>query len=553
MPYVKPKTVFATVALCALGWLPRAGALERYPVDEQDAKRVVASGQWHLFERGEAALSNGDWATASDLFSRVAQRVPGNALVARRECQALAGLGEKEAAIEACARARKNRGSAMDIRASVAALLSGPKPPSPQEVAHASLFADRAVDLGRNQPWGHAARCDIARKLGDVELLRECLYRLELYASEHYETRRARKLLAKPVMPPWVGWAWGGLAMLALATLAHSAWRRYGAWKRMSKIVGSRPRLAGKLKTVACLFSVGLFVVLAPGKVAAQSPGPNPFIVDLDDPESSVPPAELQKKSPLEFGYFLMELTRHADEAFDKADYQEAAKYYRAVAKAVPDRAVGFIKLCQSYERLGDLENAIEACRGALGAEGLRKEDFAHFVRLLLQKPATLSAEEVEDIDEVVKHLAAEKNGDLAEHLACELAVKLDSADRLASCTQKLDELAPGDPHNVVFKWTLAVSEGDSREANRLLARAREIGVEKPALERMERTTLSITPRWQLALSDWRVWGGGLLALGALGFVLFSRRHGSGKRAPSSGEGTKSGPVKPAGTGSEAS
>ena len=103
-------------------------------------------------------------------------------------------------------------------------------------------------------------------------------------------------------------------------------------------------------------------------------------------------------------------------------------------------------KACKQYEALGDWQDALDFCRGALSREGVKLEDYQNFVRLQLAKTGLLVPAEIEDVVGVVKHLSAdESTGAAAAEMQCDLGVRISSVQHLQECTTKLAALAPND------------------------------------------------------------------------------------------------------------
>src|SRR5262245_24065672 len=65
------------------------------------------------------------------------------------------------------------------------------------------------------------------------------------------------------------------------------------------------------------------------------------FPIDADNPEARIPTAKQRDRNPLEYGYFLQDLIEGAEQARRAGDHAAVVGYYRAVVKAVPDRAKG--------------------------------------------------------------------------------------------------------------------------------------------------------------------------------------------------------------------
>lgn len=267
------------------------------------------------------------------------------------------------------------------------------------------------------------------------------------------------------------------------------------------------------------------------------------FEIDDADPESSVPSPEEAIKTPLQMGYWAMLVSERADAAIKRGDHAAAIKYYRAMAKAVPDRAISFTKLCTQYEAVGDMSNAIASCKSALGKGGATLNDHARLVRLLLKKDGTLPPSEVADIDAVLAHMqqelsASAAKGQLAskvlvQQLACELGLRLDDKARLETCTRALETLAPTDPRSFVFSFAHALARKDLPAAEQVIEAARRTGLGATAIDHMrERLQLErdSQPLWTKLLADARIWGSVALIALLAGVALIARRLQRGRR-----------------------
>ena len=251
--------------------------------------------------------------------------------------------------------------------------------------------------------------------------------------------------------------------------------------------------------------------------VEAAIPGLPP--IDDANPAASVPSPKERDAEPLKYGYFLQELIDRAQRATMRGDHQAAARYYVALAKAVPDRATAFGKLCESLEAAGMRERALTSCGQALAREGVRVEDFMRFVRLTIAKPGALTEAEVKEADAAVNHLAAQPEAALGgHHLACELATKLEGTERLERCTAALVAAAPQDPKTVYFQWALAVRRKDCDQARALVERARATGMTEAGVTRMSQATDELSPGGWLGLRYWKT--GLLLLLLVIGMTV---------------------------------
>jgi tetratricopeptide (TPR) repeat protein len=506
---------------------PAQAETELFPRSTIDINDLARIQRGHpqaaeLFDKGESLVTSGKLAEAAELFRTVSAEVPGSALAARRVCETLTQLGRRADAITACQQAISNEGSAMDFRAMVGALMSGRDAPTSDDLAVATMLTKSALKLSPSLPWGYAAECDIARRLGDHAMLNHCTEGLKRLAPDHPETARAVALVAS-LEPGWkffTGWAAVGIA--CIATLVHALRSARRTVAKVAVAAGTAIVLLGLL--VARPTSAFAGTTEPPKTEQVKVPGGmSKWAVNDADPESSVPTPEQRDRNPLEFGYHLMDLGDRADRATKRGDHAAAVKYYRALIKAVPDRSVGFSKLCASYEALGDWQNAVDSCKAALGRAGVQLDDYAHYVRLVLAKKGKLEPSEVADIDAVRQHLQGEGAERMATEVACELGVRTSDVKRLEGCVAVLSAKAPNDPKTVSFQWALALQRGEYEEAKRLVERAKQTTMKPEDLRRMELATAEAKPSVGRFLRDWRVLLGIAFMFGA-GVLFFLRR-----------------------------
>jgi tetratricopeptide (TPR) repeat protein len=487
-------------------WSSRVDAEpNRYRTDADDVawmhREFPHAGE--LFDRGEALLTAGDYEHAAELFGQAASEAKQSAIAPRRECQAWTALGRHGEAVEACHRAVENRSSAMDFRAAVGALMSGDALPTTQETGQALLFARRARELMPTEPWGYAAQCDVAARLGDISMLNACVSDLERVAPNHFETRRATALAAA-IRPGWrTALGWFVIAGLTLATAVHALLE---ARRR-----GWRGRGAASIAGAAVLLVSVLGATTARGEAESEERAPragalSKWSIDDKDPEKTVPTPTQRDSEPLEYGYHLMDLTDRAEGAMRRGDYSAAAKFYGAIAKAVPDVAIGYGKACEAYEAAGDREQALKACGTAVGKQGVLVADYARFARLILAKPTRIDSSEVEDVDAIVEHLKKEESArSVGFEIECDLAVRLGDKKRLEECTPALARATPNDPKVVFFQWSLALMQHDYDAANEFLAHAKASPMKVEDVAKMEDATISALPIWRRVLHDWRI------------------------------------------------
>jgi tetratricopeptide (TPR) repeat protein len=493
----------------------QAEALRRHQVDAQELRneQVLRPQVAAQIERGEAALAANNFAAAADLFQKAVAGSPHSALPRRRLCIAQLAQGRRAEAIQSCQAAAANLGSAIDFRALVGALMSAP--PTPAELAAALGYAQRAIQLMDREPYGYAAQCDIMRRLGDTEMLTQCLDDLQRVAPHIAETTRAQALVAGLRTPVRTALIWGGLALVTLLTALHALRARL-----------RRPSLA-----LILALATGLSFAPRASRAAESSESPeqsagglSKYPVDPKDPSSSIPTPAQRDANPLEYGYFLMDVADQAAKATNRGDHQAAARYWMALYKAVPDRSVSLTKACASYEAAGDIENAIKTCKLALKFDGVLVNDFARFVSVSLKKPGALSAQELTDIDAVIKHL--EETG--AEHavvdeLNCNVAMKQNDLPRLEACSSSLAARVPDHPQTIYYQWAAAILKGDSTAARRLVERAKFVHSNPQRIEEMQRKTAETSSIWWRLRSPRVLLGAGILLLAAAALILVIR------------------------------
>jgi tetratricopeptide (TPR) repeat protein len=515
-----------------------AAELERYGEDVKevawlDARHPLAAQKLRAGEklmRGSPAANDLEAAVA--LFQEGEADASWSGLLPRRRCEALAALGMRAEAIDACARSLKNQGrSALTLRAAIAARVAGPAPASITDIAYALQYALRAHELMDTEPAGHAGRCDIARKLGDTEMLNGCVEDLERVAPADPETARARAF-AEASRPSWRGiLCWLAVLVAAVSTLAHAV--RHG--RRAKAVVTA-------LSMLLAMELHGATSKAEPAESASGATAASPeaapraghlskYAIDDANPESSVPTNAQRDADPLQYGYFIMDLGDRADAALAKGDHASAAKFYRAVAKAVPDAPVGFVKACEQYEILGDYASATQLCAAALTLKGVTVEDYSHYARLALRS-RDLGPETLSNLDAVVAHLKSNASTRaVALDIECAVGAHQSDRARLERCVPDLARLAPNNRKTLFYEWALAVVKKDFPAAEGYLAKARTATPPNPGeVKLMERAMFEAMPAWRQgmrAFRDWRIGASACVVLFAGLALLLLRRRGA--------------------------
>jgi tetratricopeptide (TPR) repeat protein len=247
------------------------------------------------------------------------------------------------------------------------------------------------------------------------------------------------------------------------------------------------------------------------------------------DPVRSIPTPEQRDADPLEFGYFLMDLSDRAEAALKVGKFKKALPYFDAMAKAVPNRSISYAKLCMCYRAIDDWKSAEEQCSIALQKDGVRVEDFLAYAGLLFEKKSHFGPEETEKITAVIQHVRQQlPTSTLADELQCQLGLKLEDAARLKDCTQRLAASAPTDPKTMTYQWSYAMLRGDTAEAKRIIDHARRTSaIPAAALSKMEESTRHsrFTARVLVRNSWFLATAAVLLASGFLVYVFVARRR----------------------------
>jgi tetratricopeptide (TPR) repeat protein len=501
LPVAAAATAVATVGSAA-AWPER---------DAPDAARVAAMRTnrpqaAERFERGEALAAAGSLEEALRVFREGRADDPVDAgFFLLRECQTLTSLGRHEDAKTACWQAVQELRSPQTIVATARALVTGPTPPSFDEIHQALMLVlvERSKSLVP-QPRLAEAMCDVAESIGDGVMLQHCTEELERLAPDYPPTRHARAALDAPC-PPWRFWlGWLAIAGACAVTIAD-ALRRLARRRAIGPSAGA---LAAAVLVSLVALSGTARADLPPAPAGALL---SEWAIDDKDPEGHVPTQKEMNADPLQAGYWLQDLILKAELATKHGDHEAAVKYYRAMFKAVPDKAISLTRLCSEYEALGDLNAATNACGTALMLDGVSINDYAHFIRLLLRKPGALDAKDVAAATNVINHLKDTNSGkEAAFELECELGVRVSDVAMLKECTTAMAATAPSDPKTLSFEWALAMQESKFGRARELLAKAKAAGATEESVKNMQ-LAVDAGDRQQ------RKW----LAIAAVGTLLF--------------------------------
>jgi hypothetical protein len=259
-----------------------------------------------------------------------------------------------------------------------------------------------------------------------------------------------------------------------------------------------------------------------------------PFFVDEQNPENSIPTPELTAKHPLQMGYLMMALTEHADAETKRGNHEMAARYWLALAKGTPTRSVGMVKACASYAAAKAWDKAADACAQALGRGGATVGDQVRYVQVMLERKGALDSTGVEAVTAVLSEVeraygADPKGKKRLVALRCRLAVNQTDAAGLEACAQAVQSWPAKDPERVLFATAAAVNNKDWDRAEQIVEDAGKAGLPAPLLAQARaqiaaQKTLQSSKAWDNFKSHWAPVLGVAVALALLGLVLRSRR-----------------------------
>ena len=464
-----------------------------------------------LVSEAEAAARAGHSREAWGLFGRAWSLAPRSPAPPRGICRLALTLGignveQRKAAGTACQNALMLGGTPEDMRNRVAASLGGAVLPSMEDLVSASFAVEGAARMGPGQPWGALAQGDLAIRLGDRDLLDAATAELDRLAPDQRRDAIHIMDLSTSRRSRWIWFGRLTVAAIGLVTLVDALARR---WRRQMRRTLSR--------TVS---SVATFVIVAVG--SGWPARAHALPIDDAHPETSVE-AVRRSGNPMALADLLMDLTKRAEDASTHGDRAAAARLWRAVTLAVPERTYGYSRFCDALEAIGQIDEAVTACRTAILRQGPMASDYTHFVRLLLARSPRLSDDDRRQIGVALAQLDAEPRAALiATRVRCDLATHEHDRQGLEACTAKLEAQAPDDWRTATFAWALAFEKKDRDALPGWLAKARSAGAPAEVLARLTAGTEAIggLPSWKGRALRWAIAGVGgfwlLLGLAAL-------------------------------------
>jgi hypothetical protein len=437
------------------------------------------------------------------------------------ECERLAGLTRRQEAIDACKRAGPSSARPAAARSMVRALMSGPAAPTVEELAYAFSLADDLLKKYPDKPWGHAAMFDIAVRIGDDVMLQRSTNELERVAPQDPETMRARERVTslRHGRRVWLGWL--SIAFATIATFAHALWQSIRRGPASGRVAGV---------SLVCL-AIGLALLL-PTRLARAAPSddhPNRvsnWPIDDSDPEMSIPSERQRNQDPVEFAYWLQDLAFKATTASKKGNHPAAIRYFTAMVKAVPDRAIGYSRLCEEYAAVGDRQKALGYCDTALHTEGVKLNDFIRYVEIELSTPGDLNVLERATLSQVMDYMRGMPDArQVVPELECQVALKTDDMPLLERCTTALIATRAAAPVTALYEWSLALKRGNYQDARWHIRHAQRLGMNPEGIARMERETDAEAARQTRKIGLWILAGLLTVLATAAGIVLLLRRR----------------------------
>jgi tetratricopeptide (TPR) repeat protein len=489
-PHVK--AIACAIAMSTASDAAAAAARALYDEQEVNAMRARNPHAVELLEKGESLAAAGAPKEADALFRQGEAEYPDSSLLWRRDCEARTALGEQEAAIDACSKAMQRLNSGDNVRAMVSALVDGSSAPTTGQLFQALMLVERWHEMAPGQPVAAAATCDIAERIEDGVMLQRCAEELQRIAPNDPATGRALARLASRCPPArfWAGWL--SIAAAVVITIGH-------ALRRVTLLLRR-----GAAAAAACLILCAVPRIASAADPPAPHGGLSKFPVDDEHPDRSIPSEDERNAQPLEFGYWLQDLTAKGLNASRKGDHAASARFYEVLANVVADRAVPFVKLCEEYEALGDLKRAINSCGDALLRDGVTVHDYTRFVHLVLAESGAPSAKEVAALGQVLQHMKEDPAGrEAVDDLECEVGLRTSNVAQLEECTAALAARAPDDPKTISFQWALAILKGNFGRAEQLIARARALGMPAQSVASMQRKTSETRTQHRIHVALW--------------------------------------------------
>ena len=207
----------------------------------------------------------------------------------------------------------------------------------------------------------------------------------------------------------------------------------------------------------------------------------------------------------------------------DARDLDGAARDFGAVVAGAPDFSPALRRLCYVEMARGREEDGVADCRKAVAIEPSSDNDAALAIALVHRQHPS-QAEEREGLEYARAAVARDPKNVFAQQAHCEAAMTRSEQAELVACSTALLSLAPDDPATHVYAAIAKGSAGDLDAGERELARARDLGLDPVAYQKLRASFEEARPFYvKLFRVVWPVlgvWLGGLALLFAAGMLL---------------------------------
>jgi hypothetical protein len=260
-----------------------------------------------------------------------------------------------------------------------------------------------------------------------------------------------------------------------------------GSLRRFRSIPGTLRRASAAVTLLVLVSSLAT-------RAASQPPEGTAAPESLESPPlqpEALPSREELERDPAATGLMLFDLLEQAEKAEKEGDARRAIRNYEAIARAVPERATAFSKLCEMHQSIGDRQAAIAACFRATGLPGTKVSDQLRYAELLLAKPPgqDFMDADIRELRATFQHLRnAGVQSVQLETLECQFAVVLEDLDAMRTCVARLRTTLPAQsPITLTYEMSLALFERDFGRARALIAEAPVRGMGPESIALMER------------------------------------------------------------------
>jgi Zn-dependent protease with chaperone function len=217
-------------------------------------------------------------------------------------------------------------------------------------------------------------------------------------------------------------------------------------------------------------------------------------------------------------------LFQQANAARDREDHRTAERLYGELFARVPAFIHAERRRCGELSQLGERQAALPLCHDAVNRDPSSSNLGALGITLIqLPKGETPSQSDLDQAEYALDRAAElEPKEVYLAQAQCELALYQKSVPRLSSCSARLAQLAPNDRSTIWASWVLAMSENRLSDAQQLVKRAKSLHLPPSMVEHMDAETEAAIP-WTTRALTWAalvlgVWAAlsGLLVLAGM-------------------------------------